>query len=211
MPFIKGDQMTAVATPGILDKPEDTTYLKRLHDSIPEIKVLLVVKNPIDRVVSDILHEFSTAQHKDEIMPDIDDIIMGSAGLIQQRGLSGLSLNEMVFYLSNYTLIYQMVSQVFPRENILVVNGDMMVTDPLQEIRRVESFLGLDPFFSQYHFVFPEGGRFPCFRFGEHNLCMDPKHKGREHPTLKRETVNYLQRHFQPMVDNFFIETGISL
>ena len=211
MPYVKDDQMTAVATPGILDKPEDITYLKRLHDAIPEIKVLLVVKNPIDRVVSDILHEFSAAQHKDEIMPDIDDIIMGRAGMIQQRGLSGLSLNDMVFYLSNYTLIYQMVSQVFPTKDLLVVNGDKLVTDPLQEIRRVESFLGLPAFYSQSHFVFPVGGRFPCFKFGEHDLCMDPKHKGREHPTLESETLNYLKSHFQPMVDNFFIESGISL
>ena len=169
------------------------------------------MKNPIDRVVSDILNEFSAAQHKDEIMPDIDDIIMGNAGQIQQRGLSGLSLNEMVFYLSNYTLIYQMVSQVFPRKNIFIVYGDKIVADPLRDIIKVETFLGLNPFFRQSHFVFPEGGRFPCFKLGEHNLCMDPKHKGREHPTLKRETLNHLQKHFQPMVDNFFNETGIFL
>ena len=104
-----------------------------------------------------------------------------------------------------------MVYQVFPIKNILVVNGDRLVTDPLQEIRRVETFLELPQFFSESHFVFPEGAKFPCFKFGEHNLCMDPKHKGRDHPTLKRETLNYLKRHFQPMVDNFFIESGISL
>ena len=211
MPFVQNYEMVVVATPVILDKPEDTTFLKRLHNAIPEVKVLLIVKNPIDRVVSDILHEYSAAQHKDETMPEVDDIIMGRAGQIQQKGVSGLSLNEMVFYLSNYTVIYEMVSQVFPRGNILVVNGDKIVTDPLQEIRRLETFLGLPPFFRQSHFVFHEEGRFPCFKFGEHNLCMDPKHKGREHPTLKRETLNHLQKHFQPMVDKFFNETDISI
>ena len=104
-----------------------------------------------------------------------------------------------------------MVSQVFRTQNILVVNGDKIVTDPLEEIQRVESFLGLPQFFQQSHFFYPEDGRFPCFKFGEHNLCMDPKHKGRDHPTLKPETLEFLQQHFQRMVDNFFIETGTSL
>ena len=117
------------------------------------MKVLLIVKNPIDRVVSDILHEYSAAQHKEETMPEVDDIILGRAGKIVQRGISGLSLSEMVFYLSNYSLIHQMVEEVFPRENILVVNGDKIVTEPLMEIRRVESFLGLPAFFKESHLI----------------------------------------------------------
>ena len=211
MPYVDNSQEVAVATPGILDNPNDTRYLARLRDAIPDIKVLLIVKNPIDRVVSDILHEYSVAQHRDEVMPDLDDLIMGRAGQIEHSGISGLSLNEMVFYLSNYTLIYQMISSVFDSKNIMVVNGDKIVTDPLQEIRRVESFLELPEFYHPDHFFYPEDGRFPCFNFGEHNLCMDPKHKGREHPQLKHETLQFLQLHFQPMVETFFIESGISL
>ena len=124
MPLVRPDQTVVVATPGILDNPGDTTFLTRLHNAIPDVKVLLIVKNPIDRVVSDILHEYSAAQHKEETMPEVDDIILGRAGKIVQRGISGLSLSEMVFYLSNYSLIHQMVEEVFPRENILVVNAE---------------------------------------------------------------------------------------
>ena len=211
MPLVRPDQTVVVATPGILDNPGDTTFLTRLHNAIPDVKVLLIVKNPIDRVVSDILHEYSAAQHKEETMPEVDDIILGRAGKIVQRGISGLSLSEMVFYLSNYSLIHQMVEEVFPRENILVVNGDKIVTEPLMEIRRVESFLGLPAFFKESHFFYPEDGRFPCFKFGAHNLCMDPKHKGREHPPLKRKTLDYLKQHFQPMVEKFFQQMGMSL
>ena len=103
-----------------------------------------------------------------------------------------------------------MLLQVFPEENIMVVDGDNIVTEPLQEIRKVEEYLGLAPYFKDSHFFYPKDGRFPCFKSEGHNLCMDPNHKGREHPTLKRETLDFLQQHFQPMVDTFFQQTGYS-
>ena len=146
IPSVEDDEDIVVATAGILDRPGDASALERLHSAVPEVKVLLIVRNPIDRLVSDILHEFSEAQHRDEIMPDTDDLIMGRTEKISQRG-PWLSLNEMIFHLSNYTFLYQMVSQVFKPQNILVVNGDKIVTDPLQEIQRVEAFLGLPQFF----------------------------------------------------------------
>ena len=35
------------------------------------------MRNPIDRVVSDIVHEYTSGMLKGQLMPDIDDIIMG--------------------------------------------------------------------------------------------------------------------------------------
>ena len=211
MPSVHDSQEVAVVTPGILDDPGNTIYLARLRDSIPDVKVLLIVRNPIDRVVSDILHEYSVAQHRDEVMPDVNDLIMGRAGQIEQKIISGLSFNEMMFYFSNYTLIYEMVASVFDSEQMMVVNGDKIVTEPLQEIRRVESFLGLPKLYHSDHFFYPKDGGFPCFNFGKYSHCMDPKHKGRKHPQLKHETLQFLEQHFQPMVDAFFLQSGISL
>ena len=85
MPEATTDQMVIVKTPGIIKEPNISAtniYLKRLHDAIPDLKVLLIVKNPIDRVVSHIVHHYVQGPYKDEDMPDIDDIIMGRAGHI---------------------------------------------------------------------------------------------------------------------------------
>lgn len=32
--------------------------------------------------------------------------------------------------------------EVFPREQLLVVNGDQLIEDPVSQLRRIESFLG---------------------------------------------------------------------
>lgn len=34
--------------------------------------------------------------------------------------------------------------EVFPREQILVVNGDLLIEDPVPQLRRIEKFLGLE-------------------------------------------------------------------
>ena len=71
-----------------------------------------------------------------------------------------------------------------------------MVTDPLLEIRIVETFLGLIPFFLKHNFVYPEVARFPCFKFGGHNLCMDPKCKGQQTGISFQNFMNKLETKF---------------
>ena len=83
MPDAEPDQTVIVKAPGILCNP---AALKRIFDIIPDVKMLLVVRNPIDLVVSDIIHEYSVGCLKDKGMPDINDIIMSLAELNNKPG-----------------------------------------------------------------------------------------------------------------------------
>ena len=82
--------------------------------------------------------------------------------------------------------------------------------DPLPEVQKVERFLGLRPHFSAAHFWFPEGSSFPCFRPTEdaEPECMG-KEKGRAHPDLAPETYTYLKQYFDPIMAEFYENTGI--
>ena len=91
MPIATTDQIVLVKAPGVINEtPTPATtlaYLNRLYQAIPDVKILLVVKNPIDRLVSHIVHEcvqYGCNHHK-ERMPDVNDIIMGRAGEIKGR------------------------------------------------------------------------------------------------------------------------------
>ena len=120
-----------------------------------------------------------------------------------------MSLHKSVLMLSNYSMMYQQITNVFPMQNILIVNGKTLVEDPLIEIKKVEQFLRLPSFFSKDHFVLPkEKNGFPCFNLGEDSQCMDKK-KGRPHPPLAEETIQFLRQLFQPMLNQFEIQTGI--
>ena len=83
MPDAEPDQTVIVKAPGVLRNP---AALKRIFEAIPDVKMLLVVRNPIDRVVSDIIHEYAVGSQKDEEMPDINNIIVS---LAQQNNKPG--------------------------------------------------------------------------------------------------------------------------
>ena len=87
----------------------------------------------------------------------------------------------------------------------------MIVQNPLIEIRKVETFLGLSPFFEEQHFIIPdEKGKFPCFKLGWNTTCMK-EDKGRKHPTLQKNTYEFLKKHFHPGMEKFKQETGVEL
>ena len=58
-------------------------FVSSLYEALPDMKLLLVVKNPITRIVSHIVHEFVNpgGRFQGTIMPLIDDIIMGRVQL----------------------------------------------------------------------------------------------------------------------------------
>ena len=91
MPIATLDQIVIVKAPGVTNKtPTPATtlvYLNRLYQAIPDVKILLVVKNPIDRLVLQIVQEYVQygGNHYKEKMPDVNDIIMGRAGEIKGR------------------------------------------------------------------------------------------------------------------------------
>lgn len=44
--------------------------------------------------------------------------------------------------------------EVFPREQILVVNGDRLIDDPVSQLKKIETFLGEYEKFKKLHMHF---------------------------------------------------------
>ena len=81
MPLAKPNQTVIVKGRGVLS----SISMNRIRETIPDVKLLLVVRNPIDRVVSDIVHEYTSGELKGKPMPNVDDIIMGRTGIIPRK------------------------------------------------------------------------------------------------------------------------------
>ena len=76
LPTAGPNQMVIAKTPALFTSD---TFIQRLAESLPEVKLLMVVKNPITRIVSHVMHEFTNPGtfHFGQQMPPIDDIISG--------------------------------------------------------------------------------------------------------------------------------------
>ena len=111
--------------------------------------------------------------------------------------------------MSNYTRRLESFWASYPRESIFVVNGNELIEHPAKEIKKVEKFLGLNEFFDKEQFFFYEGGTFPCFKIPKLR-CME-EDKGLDHPALRNDTMEYLIKYFEPMVEAFRKQTGVEL
>jgi hypothetical protein len=93
---------------------------------VPEVRLLFVVRDPVDRIRSHYLHEL--------------------AALRERRPLE-LALRENPIYLdrSRYAMQLERYLANFPRERLLVVRAENLFRAPLALLPRVYAFVGIDP------------------------------------------------------------------
>ena len=96
----------------------------------------------------------------------------------------------------------------FKREQILVVDGDAFIKDPLPELRKIEAFLGLKHKFNNKDFYFDKKKGFYCFgKSTGQRLCLRSA-KGRKHPEVNISDVQKLKDYFQPFNQEFYNAVG---
>ncbi|KAK2161566.1 hypothetical protein NP493_1576g00046 [Ridgeia piscesae] len=84
-----------------------------------------------------------------------------------------------------------------------VVDGQKLVSDPVSELRKVETFLGLRHYFTQKNFVFNKKIGFYCLP----RRCIG-KDKGVKHPTLDPLVEAKLRKYFKPLNQRFYRIVG---
>ena len=110
---------------------------------------------------------------------------------------------------SDYAQAFEKIISVFPRENVHVVDGENLIENPYEEIKKVGEFLGTRDFYTPDHFRRGENS-FPCFRLGHgtNHKCME-KDKGREHPVLGSGLRMRLVNYFRPLMQAFKHMAGV--
>lgn len=96
--------------------------------------------------------------------------------------------------------------QFFPRDWFHFVSGEQLVTNPYREIKQVETFLGLKPFFKETNFAFNAKKGFPCFRGSNEKSslrCLG-KAKGRTHPKVDPKILAELRRYYRPFNEQLY-------
>lgn len=100
--------------------------------------------------------------------------------------------------------------EVFPREQLLVVNGDRLIEDPLSQLKRIEAFLGIEHRVRSEHFYFNETKGFYCLRYDNGDRCLRET-KGRKHPHVDPVVVSRLRKFFAEYNQRFYELVGEDL
>ncbi|XP_072336972.1 heparan sulfate glucosamine 3-O-sulfotransferase 6-like [Scyliorhinus torazame] len=197
MPRTLEGQITMEKTPSYFVTKEAP---KRIFSMSKDTKLIVVVRNPVTRAISDYTQTLS----KNPGVPSFQMLTFKnmSTGLID-TSWSAIRIGIYAKHLENWL-------QYFPLSKILFVSGERLVSDPAGEMGRVQDFLGLKRVITDKHFYFNETKGFPCLKKPEGSSrprCLG-KSKGRTHPKIDMEVVLRLKEFYRPFNLKFYQMTG---
>ena len=197
MPYSFPGQVTMEKTPAYFV----CEYVpERIYKMNSTIKLLVIVRDPVSRTISDYLqiHLKRMAQGKSHasfeelaINPETGDI---------DKSYNPIRRSIYYRYMKQWL-------EVFPREQVHIVNGERLIKHPLSELRKIETFLGLEHKITEENFYFNETRGFYCLRNETGQKCLS-KSKGREHPKIDPVILSKLRAFFRPYNYRFYRLVG---
>ncbi len=133
--------LTGEASPSYLFHPEAP---RRARDAFPDVKLIALLRNPVDRAYSH--HQMEFRRGKEELT--FEDAIEREAERLGDSDPDIASGNWRRFsYVSRGIYVEQMARwlSVFPREQFLVIKSEEFAREPERHFAQVLDFLGLPP------------------------------------------------------------------
>ena len=182
-----------------LDKLSPFGLAEKTFEALPNVKLLAIVREPVERALSHYLH--LVALHKE--IPwnyKFDDIIdtLLDGRINDKEG----DLISKIFRYSKFIDRLRPWLQIYGRDKIHVIDGDNFVKHPVFELNKIEKFLNISSYFTDDHFVYNKDKKFYCLKKAG---CMG-REKGRQHPNMTESTRKRLQAYFKPLNEELFLD-----
>ncbi|XP_061167883.1 heparan sulfate glucosamine 3-O-sulfotransferase 6-like [Saccostrea echinata] len=200
MPETMPNQLTIEKTPSYFVTKEVPSRIFKMSNST---KLLLVVRDPVTRAISDYTQILS--KHGGKIKS-----FQSSAFL--NNDTTKINTSWIVIRIGLYVKHLENWLSVFPSEQIHFVHGENLVTNPGEEMKKVQNFLGLKQFITEQHFLINKSRGFPCIKkkiTNKRGHCLDET-KGRKHPKLPADVISSLKRFYRPYNEKFYQVTNIN-
>lgn len=197
MPRTLDSQITLEKTPSYFVTREAP---RRISSMSHETKLIVVVRNPVTRAISDYTQTLS----KKPDIPTFEELAFKNRSL----GLVDSSWNAI--RIGMYFLHLENWLQYFRLSQMHFVSGERLITDPAGEMGRVQDFLGLKRIITDKHFYFNRTKGFPCLKKPESSSqprCLG-KSKGRTHVQIEQEVIDQLQEFYRPFNIKFYETVG---
>ena len=169
------------------------------------LKLILIVRDPIERAISDFTQLDARRQKKDGTRHTFEELALRSGGEVVNSDYSSITV-------SMYDVHFKRWLKYFSRNQIHIVNGDKFIKNPVPELHKLETFLSVSTFYQQEMFFFNKEKGFYCWkktsRKGiEAPFCLGSG-KGREHPVISESALEKLKAFFQPHNEAFYSLIG---
>ncbi|KAL2101659.1 hypothetical protein ACEWY4_003420 [Coilia grayii] len=173
----------------------------RVHAMSRDVKLIVVVRDPITRAISDYTQIVSKTPS-----------VASFESLSFRNGSTGAEVNPRwsPLWIGLYARHLERWLAYFPSAQMHFVHGERLVTDPAGEMARVQDFLGLERIVTDKHFYFNQTKGFPCLKKLEGSSqphCLG-RTKGRAHPQIQDGVIRRLSEFYRPHNLRFYEMVG---
>ncbi|CAH1798774.1 unnamed protein product, partial [Owenia fusiformis] len=198
LPLTLEQQVTITKCPQLLD---NVWNIKALHDHFPEMKLIISLCDPVKQAVSSYVMHYEIKRERNlwPNLPPLDLLVFKSDGTV----------NEYSKYIRIYIDMLKPVFTLFPMEQILIIDGENFIKDPVMELSRVEDFLQVPRIISRDMFLFnATKGLFNGFTFLDGHTYHLKAGKGHPHPTYDQHFYDKLHTFYEPYNKKLFAKIG---
>ena len=160
--FTNGSKLTGEATPYYIFHP---TSHERIASAVPQAKIIIILRNPIDRAYSHYQHMLRVGREplsfEDAIAAE-PERLAGEAEKIAADPRYPTFMHLQYSYLGRSAYLAQIKRwhALFPKEQVLILQSENLYTKTAETMEKVQDFLGL----SHWH---PENG-YDIFKEGSY-------------------------------------------
>ena len=197
MPSCKKHEIVIEKTPSYFVTP---TVPLRVFKLNKDINLLLIVRDPVTRLISDYTQLLHNHVAKNLTFMSFEEFVT----INDPQGERNLVHNDAILR-SMYVKHMKRWLEYFPLSQIHIINGDRLIKKPWKELRKVETFLRLKHEIKKNHFYFNRTKGFHCLKRAGRCLA---KSKGRQHPKVSSEVVHKLRSFFRPYNYQFYDLVG---
>ena len=196
-----GLRVTKVTIDQCLGYLDDKNVPQRIYDFDNATKLLIILREPVARTISQYTQYVAQNIENNQTYRTFEELVFKK--LNRLNGGFSHTAHEACY---RETLLKWF--DLFPREQIHIVDGGRFATDPYEELRKLEIFLHVRPYFHRDMFAFNKNRGFYCFvRPNGHKKCMRSS-KGRKHLEISNNTRIKLDSFFMGCNKDLRILTG---
>ena len=204
MPLSTPGQITVEKSPAYCMSPRTALRILALNANI---KVILVVRDPVDRSVSDWIQTCRMLRKVNDSSVERQCQTYESSGILTSNG--EVNKGSPFIRRSSYANIIKFWTDSFAIGSQLhIVDGDNLVSDPVSEMEMVETFLGVRHYLTKDNFVLDEERGFYCMVSDQGKKRCLGGGKGVPHPPLRPDVEAKLRKYFKPFNERFYRDVG---
>ena len=198
MPQSRQNQITIEKTPKYFRTRKVSS---RVHAMNAAIRIILIVRDPVARSVSDWLQYCRVKNNTDICRTYEGSGVLTPTGQVNPNS-PFISRSSFVLNIENWIKLFPLGSQFH------VVDGDKLMSRPVSELEKIETYLGLHHCITEKNIAFNDTRGFYCMVSNKGQKTCLGMSKGVKHPTVIPEVEAMLRSYFKPLNQRFYRVVG---